>query len=259
MTIGVFDSGVGGLTLLAALRRALPQADLLYLGDTARVPYGPRGAETVARYAAECAEFLVARGCEHIVVACNTASAFGADAVRAAVGPIPVDEVVGAGVAAAVAHGAETGVAVLATRGTVKSGAYTRALAAALPSVPVRSVACPLLVPMIEEGWYDHMALKLVVDEYLAELDGFDFDTLILGCTHYPLIRELIEDRMGDSVAVLDASQVLVERLADRGLARPGSGRTDLAFTDDPALSVHATRRIYSAEITSLEQVVLRG
>jgi glutamate racemase len=259
MTIGVFDSGVGGLTLLAALRRVMPQVDLFYLGDTARVPYGPRSAETVARYAAECASFLVAQGCGHLVIACNTASAFGADAVRAAVGPVGVDEVVGAGVEAAVNHGAQTGVAVLATRGTVKSGAYPGALAQALPAVPVRSVACPLLVPMIEEGWYDHMALKLVVDEYLAELDGFDLDTLILGCTHYPLIRELIEDRMGTSVAVLDASRVLAERLAQDGRFVAGTGRTELAFTDDPALSIHAARRIYGGEISAVRQVALTG
>jgi len=254
MTIGVFDSGVGGLTVLAALRRTLPEADLLYLGDTARVPYGSRSAATVASYSADCAGWLLDRGCEQLVIACNTASAYGAETVRSLAGNRPVYEVVGAGAFAAARRGGDGGVAVLATRGTVGSGAYLSAIEARLPGQAVRQVACPLLVPIIEEGWYDHPALASVLETYLGELSGFDFDRMILGCTHYPLIHDRIQEAVGASVAVIDSSEAIAEALRGSGLSR-GTGRTELVFSDDPELSRHVVERIFPYAVHRWEAV----
>jgi glutamate racemase len=254
MTIGVFDSGVGGLTVLAALREALPQADLLYLGDTARVPYGSRSQQTVARYASDCARWLLGGGCEQVVIACNTASAYGADLVREFAQDRPVFGVVRAGAAAAQRLGGHQGVAVLATRGTVTSQAYEHALADLLPGTPVRQVACPLLAPMIEEGWYDHPAIEAAIATYLSELDGFAYDRLILGCTHYPLIRERLQQAVGERVMVIDSSQAIAETIPSDSLAE-GSGLTRLAFSDDPDLSMPVARRIFNHPIHSVTRM----
>lgn len=254
MTIGVFDSGVGGLTVLAALREAMPSADLLYLGDTARVPYGSRSAETVARYARDCGRWLVQRGCDQLVIACNTASAYGAKSVRELAGERSVHGVVRAGALTAKDCGGTQGVAVLATRGTVASQAYAEALNELLPGTPVRQVACPLLAPMIEEGWYDHPATHAAIKTYLSELDGFSYDRLILGCTHYPLIHDQLQRAVGDQVVVIDSS----EAIAGAMLANPlqsGSGRTDIAFSDDPELSMHVTERIFGHPIHSVTRM----
>ena len=245
MTIGVFDSGVGGLTVLSALREALPKADLLYLGDTARVPYGSRSQQTVARYASDCARWLLEHGCEQVVIACNTASAYGADLVREHAQGRPVFGVVRAGAAAAQRLGGHQGVAVLATRGTVTSRAYEHALADLLPGTPVRQVACPLLAPMIEEGWYDHPAIEAAIATYLNELDGFAYDRLILGCTHYPLIHERLQQAVGEGVMVIDSSQAIAETIPADSLAE-GSGQTRLAFSDDPELSMPTAKRIFN-------------
>ena len=251
MTIGVFDSGVGGLTVLAALREALPGADLLYLGDTARVPYGSRSEQTVARYASDCARWLLERNCEQVVIACNTASAYGADHVRQLAQSKPVYGVVRAGAAAARRLGGDKGVAVLATRGTVASGAYERALADLLPGTSVRQVACPLLAPMIEEGWYDHPAIESAIATYLSELDGFAYDRLILGCTHYPLIHERLQRAVGATVEVIDSSQAIAQTIPEDSAAR-GSGQTQLAFSDDPDLSMPVAERIFRHPIHSV-------
>ena len=254
MTIGVFDSGVGGLTVLAALREALPSADLLYLGDTARVPYGSRSEDTVARYATDCARWLLDSGCEQVVIACNTASAYGADRVRQLAGNRPVFGVVRAGAVAAQRLGGKQGIAVLATRGTVASRAYEYVLSDRLPGTPVRQVACPLLAPMIEEGWYDHPAIEAAIDTYLSELDGFTYDRLILGCTHYPLIRERLQRTVGEGVTVIDSSQAIAEMIPEDSSTK-GSGQTRLTFSDDPALSMDVARRIYAHPIHSVERI----
>ena len=254
MTIGVFDSGVGGLTVLAALREALPGADLLYLGDTARVPYGSRSEQTVARYASDCARWLLERNCEQVVIACNTASAYGADRVRQVAQGKPVFGVVRAGAAAARRLGGDKGVAVLATRGTVASRAYERALDDLLPGTPVRQVACPLLAPMIEEGWYDHPAIEAAIATYLSELDGFAYDRLILGCTHYPLIHERLQRAVGAAVKVIDSSQAIAQTIPGDSAAC-GSGQTQLAFSDDPDLSMPVTQRIFRHSIHSVMRV----
>jgi glutamate racemase len=219
--IGVFDSGAGGLTVLRALRSRLPQARYIYLGDTARLPYGSKSQQTVARYAVESARFLVAQGAECLVIACNTASALALPQLRAAVqsraavAPVPVFGVIEAGADIAKARSISGDVSVLATPATVASRAYSAACAAR----GLRAVekACPLLVPLVEEGWIAHPVTREVLRIYLAEAAaqaadaGLQPDTLLLGCTHYPLLRAEIEALVPAGTAVIDSAEVTAD------------------------------------------------
>ncbi len=218
-TIGVFDSGFGGLTVLRSLIERLPRARFAFLGDTARLPYGSKSRRTIARYAAQSAQFLVReQGAEFLVIACNTASALALDAIQDAV-PVPVLGVIEPGAAAACAASRTGDVLVIATEATVHSHAY----AAACRARELRALekACPLLVPLVEEGWTDHPVTAEVIDVYLKELrsqaagEGLNPDTLVLGCTHYPLLRPLIERAVRPGVKVIDsadsAAQAVVE------------------------------------------------
>ena len=223
--IGVFDSGFGGLTVLKALLARMPGADFAFLGDTARLPYGSKSRRTIARYAAESAQFLVEeQGSEFLVIACNTASALALDAIQEAV-PVPVLGVIEPGAAAAERHSQTKDAMVIATEATVASHAY----AAACRARGMRAVekACPLLVPLVEEGWVDHPVTAEVVRIYLAELleeargNGLSPDTLMLGCTHYPLIRGGLERAIAElaapvKVGVIDSARAIAEEVADR-------------------------------------------
>ncbi len=216
-TVGVFDSGVGGLTVLRALRARLPGARYLYLGDTARLPYGSKSHATVARYAVESARFLHAHGAEYLVIACNTASALALPELRAA-SPVPVLGVIETGVEAACAASRSGSVTVLATAATVGSHAY----AAALRNRGLQALekASPLLVPLVEEGWTDHPVTREVLGIYLREADeearaaGLRPDTLLLGCTHYPLLRGALEALAPEGTAVIDSAEVTAGRVA---------------------------------------------
>lgn len=193
MRIGVFDSGIGGLTVLAELARALPEHDLVYLGDTARVPYGTRSPLTVTRYSLRVASYLAEHDVGAIVIACNTATTHALPAVTeaaAAVG-IQVWGVIEPGVQTALATHTDGAIAVLGTEGTIRGGAYQRGLAARAPTVPVEAVACPLFVPLAEEGWLEGPVPELVAETYLGHLRG-RVGTVILGCTHYPLFKPVI-------------------------------------------------------------------
>ena len=210
-TIGVFDSGFGGLTVLRALIERVPRARFAFLGDTARLPYGSKSRRTIARYAAQSAQFLVReQGAEFLVIACNTASALALDAIQDAV-PVPVLGVIEPGATAARAASRTGDVLVIATEATVHSHAY----AAACRAKGLRALekACPLLVPLVEEGWTDHPVTSEVIDIYLNELrsqaagQGMDPDTLVLGCTHYPLLRPLIERAVRPGVKVIDSAE----------------------------------------------------
>ena len=233
--IGVFDSGLGGLTVLRALHERLPGEDLIYFGDTARVPYGTKGEQTVRSFAQQDAGFLLGLGVKLIVVACNTASAFALDHLRA-FAPVPVLGVIAPGVATALARTRGGTVGVIGTSGTIRSGRYQEGLAAGLADVaglaPERIVAreCPLFVPLAEEGLLDHELTRLAVAEYLSELRGTDIDTLILGCTHYPLLKPAIAAFLGPEVALVDSADALAaaaERLLQReDLLRPQPGPT---------------------------------
>jgi glutamate racemase len=214
-TIGVFDSGFGGLTVLRALVQRLPQARFAFIGDTARLPYGSKSRRTIARYAAQSAQFLVReQGAEFLVIACNTASALALDAIQEAV-PVPVLGVIEPGAAAARAVSLTGDVLVIATDATVQSHAY----AAACRARGLRSLekACPLLVPLVEEGWTDHSVTAEVVQIYLAELaaeaatQGLNPDTLVLGCTHYPLLRTLIERAVPAGMKVIDSAEATAQ------------------------------------------------
>ena len=236
-TIGVFDSGFGGLTVLRALIEQLPRARFAFLGDTARLPYGSKSRRTIARYAAQSAQFLVReQGAEFLVIACNTASALALDAIQDAVS-VPVLGVIEPGATAARAASRTGDVLVIATEATVQSHAY----AAACRAQGLRALekACPLLVPLVEEGWTDHPVTEEVIDVYLNELRaeaasaGMKPDTLVLGCTHYPLLRPLIERAVRPGVKVIDsaeaAAQAAVELVNGRiGPALGGSAETEV-------------------------------
>jgi glutamate racemase len=214
-TIGVFDSGFGGLTVLRALVARMPRARFAFIGDTARLPYGSKSRRTIARYAAQSAQFLVReQGAEFLVIACNTASALALDAIEEAV-PVPVLGVIEPGAEAARAASRTGDVLVIATDATVQSHAY----AAACQARGLRALekACPLLVPLVEEGWTDHPVTAEVIRIYLDELNaeaaaqGMKPDTLVLGCTHYPLLRGLIERAVPAAVRVIDSAEAAAE------------------------------------------------
>lgn len=212
--IGVFDSGVGGLTVARELMRRLPGESLLYLGDTARVPYGPRGQETIARFAAELADFLLARNVKALVIACNTVSATAASAIRER-SPVPVVDVVGPTIRAAVEATRTGTVGVIGTVSTVRSGIYRELARRIRPEVEVIGQECPLFVPIAEENLTRHPVARMMAEEYLHGLRGTAVDTLVLGCTHYPLLREVVGEVLGPGVRLIDSAAPTVEALRE--------------------------------------------
>jgi glutamate racemase len=265
--IGVFDSGLGGLTVLRAIAERVPQEELLYLGDTARVPYGSRSAETVIQYARGCARKLRQQGVKMLVVACNTVSAVALDMLRVEL-DVPVLGVVEPGARAAVASSRTGQIGVIATAGTVASGAYTRAVASVDSRAEVFARPAPLLVPLAEEGWTQGDVPEQVVRHYVQPFRGSNIDTLVLGCTHYPLLREVIEAEVnaeaGRAVVVDSAHATateLAELLADRGLATPAQqgGSLRLMVTDVPGRFVEVASRFLGRDVAGLaaEQIDL--
>jgi glutamate racemase len=263
--IGVFDSGFGGLTVLRALLERIPGAEYAYLGDTARLPYGAKSRATVARYATSSARFLVAEGAEYLVIACNTASALALDAIREAV-PVPVLGVVETGANAAQATSRSGDVLVIATAATVESHAY----AAACGERGLRAMekACPLLVPLVEEGWIEHPVTAEVLRIYLSELmeqariEGLDPDTLVLGCTHYPLLRAQIERGVAPGLRVIDSAAVTAEQVAQRpGVGAPEGAQSGVRFyaTDSVGKFRALGSRFLAQTIDSVELVDLGG
>jgi glutamate racemase len=226
--IGVFDSGVGGLTVLRALRHALPDEPMLYLGDTARLPYGTKSGDTVVRYALQAAGVLAGRGAKLLVIACNTASAYALDALRERYPHLPVIGVVEPGASTACAASRNGRIAVIATEGTARAGAYDAAIRRLRPDAAVVSAGAPLLVGLAEEGWFEGPVPEAIARRYLAPLfeTGADRpDTLVLGCTHFPLLRTAIQAVVGPDVALVDggmaAAAFAAKELAARGLAVP--------------------------------------
>ena len=210
--IGIFDSGLGGLTVFSALHHFLPQESLFYLGDTARLPYGNKSASTVQRYAQEDADFLVQQGVKLLVVACNTASAFALQTLREHFS-LPIFGVIEPGARAAVQVTRNKKIGVLGTRGTVASGAYDKELLALDPELKVFSQACPLFVPLVEEAWHESAEARSIAAFYAAPLLQAGVDTVILGCTHYPLLKPLLQEIFGKNVQLIDAGRVLAEEL----------------------------------------------
>jgi glutamate racemase len=244
--IGVFDSGVGGLTVLRALRAHLPHESFLYLGDTARLPYGTKSPGTVTRYAQQAAQVLVDRGIKLLVIACNTASAVAVDELALRLAPLPVVGVVEPGAAAASEASGHGRIAVIGTESTIRGGAYERAIARRRPEAAVVGRACPLFVALAEEGWCDGPIPEAVAERYLGDLrpaadDPASIDCLVLGCTHFPVLRSAVAKVMGPGVVLVDSAETtaraVARMLAAAGLARgegPGAGSLVLLATDGP-------------------------
>jgi glutamate racemase len=238
--IGIFDSGLGGLTVAQAIVERLPHESTLYFGDTARVPYGPKSPETVRRYSLEIMRWLLGEGVKAIVIACNTSTAHALDALRSA-SPVPVLGVIEPGARAAVAASGGEPIGVIGTAGTIKSGAYERAIRALAPDIEIVSRACPLLVPLVEEGWLNHPATQLVAEEYLAPVRARNVATLVLGCTHYPLIKPLLQEVIGIGVRLIDSAREtaaalaeILEREALQASPNPAGVLHRYAVSDDP-------------------------
>jgi len=238
LPIGIFDSGVGGLTVYRALHERLPDEHFVYLGDTARVPYGTKSLATVERYAVENARFLEAHSIKLLVVACNTASALALPAIRRAV-DVEVIGVIEPGAQAAVAAAKGRPIAVIATEATVHSGAYSRAIRKIDPSTDVVERACPLFVPLAEEGWADSEVAVSVAEHYLHDLRSFETSALVLGCTHYPILQLVISKTMGANVTLIDSGDATAYQvellLKSKDLSRPPSarGETERQLCDD--------------------------
>ncbi len=235
--IGVFDSGLGGLTSVRELFRVLPAESVVYFGDTARLPYGSKSKETVTRFALEIAHFLERQNIKCLLVACNTASSYALEALQRRL-EVPVVGVIEPAVRAAVAASPHGRIGVVGTLGTVGSGAYPTAIARLAPGAAVISRACPLFVPLVEENWIQHPVTRTVAEEYLAELRGARLESLILGCTHYPLIAPLLAELMGPGVQLIDsgaeAAREVARLLADRGQPSAGPASHHFFLSDEP-------------------------
>jgi len=238
--IGIFDSGIGGLTVFKEIVAKLPDENIIYLGDTARVPYGIRSAETVTRYSFENTNFLLSQEIKMLVVACNTATAISLEAVKKEF-PLPVIGVLEPGARAAVASTKTRKVGVIGTEATINSGAYERAIKRLAPDVEVTSRACPLFVQLAEEGWTDNDVAELVAEKYLSPFRKTGIDTLVLGCTHYPLLKAVISKAVGPGITLIDsatetAKEVgdVLEKLKWRGSGK-GEGIRKFYVTDTPA------------------------
>jgi len=267
--IGVFDSGLGGLTVLRALHERLPCEDMVYFGDTARVPYGTKGEKTVAAFARQDAGLLVEQGVKMVVVACNTASAFALDHLRRVL-PVPVLGVIEPGVDTALRSTTNGAVGVIGTSGTIRSGRYQAGLARELEAARIVVQECPLFVPLVEEGMAGHPVTAMVAREYLAPLSEAGVDTLILGCTHYPLLKDDISRTMGAGVALVDSAEALAEaaeqKLAALSLRRRDSdqaqlhdrqGELSFLLSDIPWKFAEIGARFLGREITDVRNVEL--
>lgn len=263
-SIGIFDSGVGGLTVCRKISEALPGESLIYLGDTARVPYGSKSGATVVRYAQACAALLLQRGVKMLVVACNTASAFALETLQDAL-DVPVLGVVEPGARAACRRTRSGRVGVIGTRGTVSTGSYEKIILRLRPDCHVFSKSCPLFVPFAEEGWTEGDAIQDVARTYLEELLRNKIDTLVLGCTHYPLLTGVISDVVGESVALVDSAEETAADVAStlkaEGLLNPSSNNGSQAFmvSDAPELFRETGERFLGRPLEQVEWVDISG
>ena len=239
LPIGIFDSGVGGLTVYRALHGRLPNERFIYLGDTARVPYGTKSMATVERYAIENSQFLASRGIKMLVVACNTASALALPAIRKAVG-LDVAGVIGPGGRKAVditRHNAKPRIGVIATEATVASNAYFEAIRRASETAEVLQAGCPLFVPLAEENWASEPETASIAARYLAEIREFGPDALVLGCTHYPILKDIIQQTVGANVKLVDSGEATADEvqqlLKDKGLENPNAVEGTRELCDD--------------------------
>lgn len=252
--IGIFDSGVGGLTVLRELIRALPQEDTIYFGDTARVPYGTKSPDTVIRYSQEIATFLIKQDIKLLVVACNTASAVALPTLRRSLN-IPVVGVIEPGAKRAAEVTRSGIIGVIGTNGTIRSSAYSRAIKRINPSISVLARACPLFVPLAEEGWTENEVAALTAHLYLDGLRKDQVDTLVLGCTHYPLLKKIITEAMGPDVTLVDSAEETARTVAsilhDKKMLRPPAelGNHHYYVTDVPAGFIRVGNRFLGGKL----------
>jgi glutamate racemase len=258
--IGVFDSGIGGLTVVRALTQRLPHENIVYFGDTARVPYGPKSPQVVREYAAQDVDFLISQGVKMVVIACNTVSAVALDVVQKRAN-VPVVGVILPGARGAVNATKKKRVGIIGTIATVNSGAYTNAIRQLNNDVQVFVQPCPLLVPLAEEGWIDHKATMMIAREYLFPLKLEKIDTLILGCTHYPVLRSAIAAGVDAHVVLIDsgaAAALDVERVLDeRNLRNTSKQRPNLQFhvSDVPARFAEVGERFLGQSMGRVHRV----
>ena len=262
--IGVFDSGIGGLTVAAALRELLPAENILYIGDTARVPYGGRSPETIERYSVEIGGLLLAEGAKMIVVACNTASALGIPKMQELFN-VPIVGVIQPGARAAVAATRNGRIGVIGTRATIYSRAYERAIHALKEEVAVSSQACPLLVPLIEEGWLDDTVADQVIARYLDRLVEARVDTLVLGCTHYPMMSRAIQRYVGPDITLVDSARncaLEVQRVLKQGkLSAPKKhlGTLKVELTDHSTPFLRVAEEALGLQVGDVRMRIVQG
>jgi len=260
--IGIFDSGIGGLTVARAIYERLPHESTIYFGDTARVPYGPKSPDTVRRYSLEILHWLLSQGVKAVVIACNTSTAHALDALQAK-SPVPVIGVIEPGARAAVSAMRQGPIGVIGTAGTIASNAYVRAIQAAKPGAAVEQKACPLFVPLVEEGWFDHPAAELIALEYLQPLKRAGVDVMVLGCTHYPLLKPLLQRTMGPDTRLIDSGEetaATVEgALHSSGLNAPSDAAPTHRFvvSDDEARFRQVGSRFIGERLRKAEVVPL--
>jgi glutamate racemase len=259
--IGVFDSGVGGLTVVREIQRQLPGESVIYFGDTARVPYGSKSPETVIRFSRELASFLLSKGVKLLVAACNTASSVSMPALTE-FSPVPVVGVIEPGAEAAAKRTTSGIVGVIGTNGTISSGAYQRALKSFPEIRTVVAQPCPLLVPLVEEGWLDHRITRLILEEYTGPMIAERIDTLVLGCTHYPLIRPMLGEVLGDGVALVDSAastaSSVARLLGEMGMLTDSeAGICSYYVSDIPIKFQEIAQRFLGRSITLVTQVEL--
>jgi glutamate racemase len=254
--IGVFDSGVGGLTVVSQIQKILPEEDIVYFGDTARVPYGTKSKETVTKFSVENVEFLMEKNVKLVVVACNTASSLALEFLKRCF-RVPIIGVIEPGAKGAVHSTRNNRVGVMGTNATVASGAYE-----INPRIAVHARSCPLFVPLVEEGWLNKQVTRDVAVEYLAPFKAKKVDTLIMGCTHYPLLREVIQDIVGNKVLLVDSAKEVAKEariILDSGglLNRPGrAGKYCFFVSDEPGRFVKTAERFLKKRITCAKRAV---
>ncbi len=258
--IGIFDSGIGGLTVLKKIIRELPNESTIYLGDTARVPYGIRSPETVIRYSLECTNFLIKKNIKLLVIACNTASAISIWAVRKN-SPIPVIGVIGPGAMAAIKASATQKIGVIGTETTIKSRTYLKAIKRIQSEVKVFSIPCPLFVPLVEEGWFEGRIATLIARKYLSYFKNKGIDTLLLGCTHYPLLKNTLSNVMGGSVTLVDSAVETVKKvrriLEGMEMKRDSKGNSLREFyvTDSPERFLKVGENFLGQKVEHIEKI----
>jgi glutamate racemase len=262
--IGVFDSGIGGLTVFRAIAERLPRERLLYLGDTARVPYGNKSRETVSRYTRESARFLLRRGIKALVVACNTASALALPSLQGEL-PVPSLGVIEPGAHRACRLSRSGRIGVIGTEATIRSGAYREAIRRTRTDAEVTAAACPLFVPLAEEGWAETDVARLVAETYLADFAVREIDTMVLGCTHYPLLKRVIGTVLGPGIGLVDSAEATAaetaELLEKGGLLADGEGAVEHHFyvTDSSSRFGDVGSRFLGMPLARLEQVDITG